>query len=264
MTTILLPLFLMTLAGTLSQQPRDGARPAATGTSRLSGVVVTGERSPQPVRRAIVTISGSALGLSRSTITDDGGRFTFDALPAGRFTVTAARRAYLTSAFGAAYPGDAGTAITVGEAAQVDDVRITLWKGAVLTGAIVDASGTPIPSVAVTVFRVTESDYATAGEDVTNDRGVYRVYGLPPGDYIVVAAPRPAGVGDMGVRSEREVDAHVRLLAGLLPWHSEGGRSREDHGHARGGTQRSRLHRCSRPDGDGHGRRDRLGRPARA
>ena len=213
MRTILLPLFLAILAGAPPQQPRDGPRAAATGASRLSGVVVTDERSPEPVRRAIVTITAStSVGGSRSTITDDEGRFTFEALPAGRFTVTASRRAYLTAAFGATYPGDGGTPITLGDAAQVDDVRITLWRGAVLTGVIADSSGTPVPSLSVTVFRATESSYERAGEDVTDDRGVYRVYGLQPADYIVAAAPRATGGGDMGVRSEREVDALLSAL----------------------------------------------------
>lgn len=212
MTAILFPLFLTILVSAPPQQPRDGARPSATGTSRLSGVVVTDGRSPQPVRRAIVTITASALAVSRSTITDDDGRFAFEALPPGRFTVTAARRSYLTSAFGAVYPGDAGTPVSVGDAVHVDDVRITLRKGAVLTGVVTDNAGTPSPSLQVTVFRVTESRYENAGDDVTDDRGVYRVYGLQPGDYIVAAAPRPTGAGDMGVRSEREVDALLTAL----------------------------------------------------
>lgn len=211
MTAILFPL-LLTILVSAPQQPRDGPRPPATGTSRLSGVVVTDERSPQPVRRAIMTITESTLGVSRSTITDDEGRFGFEALPAGRFIVRAARRAYLTSAFGAAYPGDAGTAVSVAEAANVDNVRIKLWKGAVLTGVITDTSGTPIPSLSVTVFRATEPSYEREGDDVTDDRGVYRVYGLQPGEYIVAGAPRPTGAGDMGVRSEREVDALLSAL----------------------------------------------------
>jgi len=211
MSPILLSL-LLTLTAGAPQQPRDAAGAAATGTSRLSGVVVGDEPSPQPVRRAIVTITGSALRVSRSTITDDSGRFAFDNLPAGCFNVTAARKAYLTSAFGAAYPGGPGTRVSVADAAHVNDVRITLWKGAVLTGVITDASGTPVPSLAVSVFRSTSTRFESAGVDVTDDRGSYRVYGLHPGEYIVAAVPRPTGGGDMGVRSEREVDA---LLAAL-------------------------------------------------
>jgi protocatechuate 3,4-dioxygenase beta subunit len=217
MTRILVPLLLTIVAGP-PQQPRD-ARVSPSGTSRISGIVVTGVRSPQPVRRAIVTIAGSPLRTSRGTITDDAGRFAFDGLPAGRFVVTAARKAYLTSAFGAAYEGDAGTPVTVGEGASFDNVRIVLNKGAVLTGVITDWSGIPIPSLAVTAFRASESIYETPGEDVTDDRGLYRIYGLPPGEYIVGAAPRPTGAGDVGVRSEREVDALLSALQrrGTLP-----------------------------------------------
>lgn len=211
MTTIMLSMLVAVSVG-VWQQPRDGARPVATGSARLSGIVVTDGRSPQPVRRAIVTITGSALGVSRSTITDDSGRFSFDALPAGRLTVTAARKAYLTSVYGAAYPGDTGTPINIAEAAHVDGVRITLPKGAVLTGVITDARGTPVPALSVLVFRAGEDRYDSAGEDVTDDRGIYRVYGLQPGDYIVAAAPRSTGVGHMGMRSEREVDALLSAL----------------------------------------------------
>ena len=211
MTTILLLLLLAIPDGT-PQQPRDGVRPATSGSSRLAGVVVTDERTPRPVRRAIVTIAGSALGMSRSTITDDNGGFVFDGLPAGRFTVTAARRAYLTSAFGASYPGDAGTPITLTDANRVEDVRIVLPKGAVLTGVITDSAGTPIPALSVTVYRVSEASFERAGEDVTDDRGIYRVYGLRPGEYMVAAAPRVSGTGGIGVRSEREVDALLSAL----------------------------------------------------
>jgi Carboxypeptidase regulatory-like domain len=212
MTMILFPILLAALLGTPSQQPRDGARPAASGSSRISGVVVTDDRTPQPVRRAIVTIADAAAGVSRSTITDDSGRFAFDTLPAGRFGVTAARRAYLTSAFGAAYPGDAGTKVTLAEGASADDLRITLPKGAVLTGVITDMAGLPVPALAVTVYRETGTRYATAGDDVTDDRGIYRVYGLQPGEYTIGAAPRTTGTGDIGVRSEREVDALLSAL----------------------------------------------------
>lgn len=212
MTTILIQILLAALLGAPPQQPRDGARPAATGTSRISGVVVTADRSPQPVRRAIVTIADASGGVSRATISDDNGRFTFDQLPAGRFSVTAARRAYLTSEYGAPYPGAAGTQVTLGEGASADDLQIVMPKGAVLTGIITDMTGAPVPTLEVTIYRETASRYEAAGTDVTDDRGVYRVYGLQPGEYIVSAAPRSRGIGDIAVRSEREVDALLSAL----------------------------------------------------
>jgi hypothetical protein len=41
------------------------------------------------VRLAIITLSGDALGLSRTVITDDDGRFVFANLPAGRYSLSA-------------------------------------------------------------------------------------------------------------------------------------------------------------------------------
>jgi hypothetical protein len=209
--TAILWLLLSTLVSP-QQTPRDAAGAPATGSARISGVVVSGERTPQPLRRVIVTLSGSALQVSRSTITNDDGRFTFGDLPAGRFTVTAARKAYLTSAFGASHSGGAGTPVSVAHASHVDDIRITLPKGAVVTGIITDARGIPIPSLTVNVHRVMPDGYERAGEAVTDDRGVYRVYGLSQAEYVIAAVPRPTGGGDMGVRSASEVDAILGAL----------------------------------------------------
>jgi uncharacterized protein (DUF2141 family) len=211
MTSMLVALVISTLLGTQQSQPRDSAAATVAGTARLSGIVVTDERPPRPMRRAIVTISGSTLPLSRSTITDDGGRFEFHELPAGRFTVTAARKAYVTTGVGARRAGRPGTAVSVAAGANVEGLRITLPKGAVLTGVVSDINGAPIPSLPVSVFRLTPS-YASAGSDITDDRGVYRVYGLSPGDYVVAAVPRTTGVGDMAVMSEKEIDTALRAL----------------------------------------------------
>ena len=70
----------------------------ATVPARLSGIVVTTEMPPQPVRRAIVSLSGGDRALGHHTINDDEGRFEFTALPAGRYTLSAARPTYVTIA----------------------------------------------------------------------------------------------------------------------------------------------------------------------
>ena len=64
----------------------------------ISGAVVTDDAQPQPVRRAVVTLTGSALTRDRGAITDDSGRFSFTKLPAGRFTLTVAKPSFITGA----------------------------------------------------------------------------------------------------------------------------------------------------------------------
>ena len=83
--------------------------PQATGTASIAGTVVNDEERAVPVRRAIVTIAGPGLVPSRSAITDDDGRFAIERLPAGRFTVSVSRAAFVTSIYGAKRPGKPGT-----------------------------------------------------------------------------------------------------------------------------------------------------------
>ncbi len=176
------------------------ATPAA-GTAQLAGRVVTADESGAPVRRAIVKIGGDTLALSRSTVTDDDGRFAFDRLPAGRFTLTATRPAFLTTSFGAKGPNLAGTPVSVAAGQHVADVTIRLVRGAVVAGTVRDQDGEAMPNVQIAIIRAggSTAPVTTLGADqigrtaiVTDDRGAYRIYGLEPGTYLVAAASRSA------------------------------------------------------------------------
>ena len=204
-------------AGTMAAtQVRDATpAPLATpsGTGGIRGVVMTADAPPQPARRVIVTISGD-VAASRSAITDDLGRFAFRNLPAGRFSIQASKAAYLGGGFGALRPGRPGTPISLGSGQQAD-VTVTIWRGAVVTGIVSDRNGSPMPAVQVAILnaRAGTDPAANATEfGVTDDRGVYRIFGVPAGEYVVAALPVPGGTGEMGARSVAEMDA---LLAEL-------------------------------------------------
>ena len=180
-----------------AQQPRDNQRRAVSGTSTIAGVVMSAEAQARPVRRARVTISGSELDVSRVTITSDDGRFTFDSLPAGSFTVSASKDGYASAAFGAVRPGRPGRLITVA-VGEVRQVRLAIPRGAVITGMVRDPQGDPAPGVTVAVLsrRFAPSSgeqrlVPVPGTNVsTDDRGIYRVFGLAAGSYLVTALPR--------------------------------------------------------------------------
>ena len=70
----------------LIPQTRDAGTPPTIGTAVISGVVVDDDQPPQPVRRAVVTLTGTGLHPNRGAITDDDGRFDPSLSP------TAARR----------------------------------------------------------------------------------------------------------------------------------------------------------------------------
>jgi uncharacterized protein (DUF2141 family) len=182
----------------------------------VTGVVVTDDAAAQPVRRAIVTVSGGGMTTSRSAITDDAGRFAIDRLPAGRFSIVVKKAAYIPSAYGATRPAGPGTALALA-AGQRADITLTLARAAVLAGVIRDQQGEPAPGVQVAAVRIPGSGdltrvFASAETAVTDDRGAYRIFGLLPGEYAVAAIPRVAGSGEIGNRSTAEMDATLIAL----------------------------------------------------
>lgn len=202
-----------------------GGTPFTTGPGQssgaISGLVVSDEDQPKPVRRAIVTVSGTPLASSRTALTDDDGRFVFDGLPAGSYTVTAARATFVTSAYGARRPGRPGrqVPVTLGESAT--NLVIRLWRGGVVSGIARTPGGHPVEGV--TVRAIPRDPYASAypsltnNPTVTNDRGEFRIFGLEPGDYLVAIQP-PAAYSKASVAlRDDDVDRMLQELGGGEP-----------------------------------------------
>ena len=194
---------------------RGEADGAAIGTSVISGTVVS-ESGGSPVRRARVTLTGTELRGGRSVITDDAGQFTFLSLPAGRFTMTASKSGYVDNAYGARRAGRPGTPIQLGEGQKMERATIMLPRGGVITGIVLDDHGEPSAGTQVRVLRFVsrtgEKTLQVAGTDSTDDRGVYRIFQLQPGEYIVNAIPRNQNSGDIRQVLASEVTTLVSRL----------------------------------------------------
>jgi hypothetical protein len=191
--------------------PRDVEVKPTVGNAQISGVVITDETEPHPVRRAIVTLSGAGLRPNRGAITDDDGRFALEQLPAGVFTLTVSRASFITSVYGAKRPGRPGTAIAVGDGQKVEGLTVRMWRGAAIGGVIKDEAGTPVPGISVNVIpaRAGGSGLLTLSNNgaTTDDRGEFRIFGLEPGTYLVSARPPVSGSGPLVAFSEADVDA---------------------------------------------------------
>ena len=131
-------------AGTVhAQQPRDGRVVVPAGTGAISGVVISAERTPKPLRRTRVMLTGGDLPLGQTTVTADDGTFAFDRLPAGRYGVSATKDGYVSFSFGATGPNRPGTRIALG-AGERRILSLALPKGAVITGVLTTADGQPL------------------------------------------------------------------------------------------------------------------------
>ncbi len=194
---------------------------AATGSGVIRGVVVaaasggaTDDASRKPLRQVRVALGGVPGG--RYATTDAMGAFSFTGLPAGTYTLTASKAAYLTTAFGAGAPGRAGTTIVLSDK-QVVEATINLVPGGVIGGVIRDGRGRPLPGTDVGVVPLPTLDVPrpsfSGAPATTDDRGEYRLYGVPPGHYYVVAAP--GGYMPSAVAGRRTVEENDALLEQL-------------------------------------------------
>jgi hypothetical protein len=197
-----------------------------TRTASISGVVLSTDSPSAPVRLARVTLNSVDRGGAAQTVTTDaGGRFTFRRLPPGRYALQSSKRAWLDANYGESRLGRPGTPVAVRDGEQLTGLTMHMTRGAVLTGVVRDAAGEPQPGVTVRVLRyVTQNGFRTLdrplsinpNDPTTEDDGVYRVYGLPPGDYVVVAGFRLTsdsnGLGGDEIRQIGPNDVE-RLLA---------------------------------------------------
>ena len=181
-----------------AQQARDaGPRPA--GTASIAGRVL---RENAGVARVAVTLDASDGRGQRQTLTDDEGLFQFERLPAGRFLLTAWKPGWVPSYYGSPRPGrPPGAPIAVADGARVTDIRIPLVRGGVIAGTIVDSAGRPLARQFPILLeerlvgnrrmigRVRFPLDAGFFERSTDDRGEFRLFGLPPGTYYVMVEP---------------------------------------------------------------------------
>jgi hypothetical protein len=158
-------------------------------TGAISGRVVT--EDGQPIPRAAVTITAAGkMNRSVSASTDEEGNFRAEGLDATVYTVSASAPGYVVRP-----QNEAG-----GRRARFnyigDVITITMLKGGVITGRVVNAASEPVIGVPVVAERVRD-EYGRrlpAPEKVgflsqrqTDDRGVYRLYGLAQGSYLIYA-----------------------------------------------------------------------------
>ena len=186
--------------GIAQQASRDIPRQPGVGTASISGVVISDDADARPLRRARILLNNPDEEIGRTTISDDAGRFTFAGIPAGRYTIGGAKEGYVTTNYGASRPGGAGSPIVIGDGVARSDITLPLLRGAVITGTLLDPDGQPMPGVAMHALRYGYTENGerrlalvttTMAGHVTDDRGVYRIYGLAPGKYTIAAPAIP-------------------------------------------------------------------------
>jgi hypothetical protein len=174
------------------------------GTASIRGLVRSADTN-SPVRRAQVRATSPETRSARLGTTDGDGRFELKDLPAGRWTISAAKGGFVTQQFGQRHPFEAVEPIDLAEG-QRFTANFALSRGSVITGRVSDEFGDPITGARVQVLRSQVQQgrrrlTPSANGAQTDDTGSFRIFGLAPGEYYVAASLQaaPADTSDNAV-----------------------------------------------------------------
>jgi protocatechuate 3,4-dioxygenase beta subunit len=155
-------------------------------------VIARGSGTPVANAQLVAAKVGGSQEDYRTTSSDASGRFVFPDLTPGAYRIHADHPHYLRGEYGRTPVAAAGTPITIDERTAVSDLIVALTPTGVITGVVTDG-GRPARNVWVRALKVTYSDgqrtVSVQDYAVTDDRGEYRLFGLPPGPYLVSAIP---------------------------------------------------------------------------
>jgi hypothetical protein len=191
-TAILIVLAVTRVA--MATPPSAADRPQPVGSARLTGRVLASDNGGR-VRHAYIRLSGHtqptsgpAASISRSTETDNAGDFVFANLPAGSYYVT------VDPVQGFVRPSRSKSA----EIATGQTVHMTFRtaRTGAIAGRVVDENSDGVLRMQVAaVQRINFGGYIKVDGSglsaTTDDRGNFRIFNVPPGEYYVVASYLP-------------------------------------------------------------------------
>jgi hypothetical protein len=177
-------------------QPIDDVAITLT-TVPVGGGGARGQRGGPPVQAAP----------PRVAVSDREGNFEFRDLPPGRYTAVAQHKRFAGPSINSPAPS-ASVTVANGQTARVE---IFMTPTAVIRGSVRDASGQFASNVTVDALVIAYNlglpFLQPAISKTSDDRGEYRLFGLPPGDYYIGATPRPVSAiaaragGDRSVKT---------------------------------------------------------------
>lgn len=185
------PAFLALLLGAIfSGTLAQTSQKQSTGV--ITGRVTYGEKAAANVGVVLLPAERTMRrGALMKVTTDYEGRYRMANVPAGRFNVLAIAPAYVGQNEGAF--GEQGKAVTIAEGETVEKIDFSLVKGGVITGRVTTGDGVPVIGERVHLYQVdqrgqrSERSYSESNPFMfeTDDRGIYRLYGLMPGRYTI-------------------------------------------------------------------------------
>jgi protocatechuate 3,4-dioxygenase beta subunit len=193
-------LLLLVVSTGIAQTSTSATKATATISGRITieGQPAQGVKvillGPDDVRRMDY---GLGIPPLPAATTDAEGRYKLSNVAAGAYVLTAYAPAYVIQGE-RRRRNNSGKGLNVAENDNLENVDITMTRGGVVTGKVTDEDGRPVIAESVTIFRLDqqgkriETDaFEPFGREETDDQGIYRIFGIEAGRYLVAAGSSP-------------------------------------------------------------------------
>lgn len=219
---VLISLCCLAAIGSAQQPATDKQETPKSGS--IKGRVIGDDGQPLanipvvaiPFGRAAVRRQGPGgpVAMPSQAVTDDEGNFEFVNLLPASYAISASTPGYVAPLPEATAEGEEENRSNLYRIGEV--ANISLVKGGVITGKVHNANGEALTGVSVSAIRIGnlngEADELSAARGMarswrTDDRGMYRIYGLTPGTYLVQAGQMGQGRGPAASLSSYREDA---------------------------------------------------------
>lgn len=168
---------------------------AQTASAKISGATITGKVTikGKGAPGVAVVLVINADGRQRTTryraFTDDTGTYRITNVPPGNYRAETAAPGFVaidefSNQFGKS------TTLLINKDETVENLNFELVRGGVITGKVTDSDGRPLIEETVSISSAESNQsysFSRRRRTRTDDRGVYRIFGIPPGNYKVAA-----------------------------------------------------------------------------
>ena len=177
----------------------DALQPSAPPAGAIRGRVVHAD-DRRPIGRARVALTSAALGEPRVAITGTDGAYEFRSLPAGAYSIAVTRTGFAPRRFGEGRSASPSVIPLVRDQ-HVEGIEIAIAPAGVIVGQILDEDGQALAGALIDAlvsrYENGQPTLVSAAGARSDDKGAFRLTGLPAGQYIVAAFdPAFSRVGD--------------------------------------------------------------------
>lgn len=174
-------------------QTKDSPAPAKIADYRISGTVVS-KLDGHPLDRVRVLLGDSKTRRDpRSFVTSEDGKFLFENVGAGKYTLQGLKAGFVPSAY--EQHDQYSTGIVTGAGLNTENLTLKLSPRAIISGRVLDEVGEPVRHAMVALYRTDHlqgvDEVVGASNAQTDDLGAYELPSLLPGWYFLAVHAQP-------------------------------------------------------------------------